>query len=106
MSAVLNLKVTPDQLQQKAREVSESVSKMKNDFDKLNSALQSTHSYWKGMAGDQHRKLYQERMEEINVILKSLSEYPTDLLQMAGIYKKSENTNKAVAASLNSNTIH
>mgnify|MGYP002070038466 CR=1 FL=1 len=106
MAAVINLKVTPDQLQQKARDVSSAVSKMKSDFNKLNTAINSTHSYWVGQAGDLHRKLYNDRVNEVNEILRLLERYPTDLMQMAGIYTKSENQNKAVAATLNSNVIH
>jgi len=106
MAAVINLKVTPDQLQQKARDVSSAVSKMKSDFNKLNTAINSTHSYWVGQAGDLHRKLYNDRVNEVNEILRLLERYPTDLMQMAGIYTKSENANKAVAATLNSNVIH
>lgn len=106
MAAVINLKVTPDQLQQKARDVSDAVSKMKNDFNKLNTAINSTHHYWIGQAGDLHRKLYNDRVNEVNGILQLLGRYPTDLLKMAGIYTQTENENKAVAASLNSNIIH
>lgn len=106
MAAVINLKVTPDQLQQKAKDVSLAVSKMKNDFNKLHMAVNSTHSYWIGQAGDLHRKLYNDKADEVNEILRLLEKYPTDLMQMAGIYTKSENENKAVAATLNSNVIH
>ncbi len=106
MGAVINLKVTPEQLQQKARDVSEAVSKMKTDFAKMNTAVNSTHSYWIGQAGELHRKLYNDKANEINEILQLLGRYPTDLLKMAGIYTKSENQNKAVAASLTSNIIH
>ena len=106
MASVINLKVTPEQLQQKARDVSEAVSKMKNDFSKLNTAINSTHSYWIGQAGDLHRKLYNDKAAEVNEILQLLGRYPTDLLKMAGVYTQTENQNKAVAASLNSNVIH
>ena len=106
MGAVINLKVTPDQLQQKAREVSDAVSKMKNDFNKLNTAINSTHHYWIGRAGDLHRKLYNDKVEEVNEILQLLGRYPTDLLKMAGIYIQSENANKSAAASLKSHVIH
>lgn len=106
MSAVINLKVTPGQLQEKARDVSEAVSKMKGDFNKLNTAINSTHNFWTGQAGELHRKLYNDRVNEINGILKLFGEYPTDLLKMAGIYTEAENVNKSAAASLNSNIIH
>lgn len=106
MEAVINLKVTPEQLQQKARDVSEAVSRMKNDFARMNTAVNSTHSYWIGQAGDLHRKLYNDKINDINEILKLLGKYPEDLLKMAGIYTQTENQNKAVAASLNSNVIH
>lgn len=106
MEAVINLKVTPEQLQQKARDVSEAVTKMKNDFVKMNTAINSTHSYWVGQAGDLHRKLYNDKSNEVNEILQLLGRYPTDLLRMAGIYKQTEKQNKAVAGSLNSDVIH
>lgn len=106
MAAVINLKVTPEQLQQKARDVSEAVSKMKNDFNSLNTAINSTHHYWIGQAGDLHRKLYNDRVSDVNEILQLLGRYPTDLLKMAGIYTQTEDQNKAIATSLSSNVIH
>lgn len=106
MAAVINLKVTPEQLEQKAKDVSLAVSKMKSDFNKLSMAINGTHSYWIGQAGDLHRKLYNDKVNEVNEILRLLGKYPTDLMQMAGIYTKTENENKAAAATLNSNVIH
>ncbi len=106
MAAVVNLKVTPGQLQEKARDVSSAVSKMKGDFNRLSSAINGTHNYWIGQAGELHRKLYNDRVEEINGILKLLGDYPTDLLKMAGIYTDAENVNKSAAAALDSNIIH
>lgn len=105
MAAVINLKVTPEQLQQKARDVSQAVSKMRGDFNKLNTAINSTRNYWAGQAGDLHRKLYNDRVGEVNEILRLLEGYPADLLKMAGIYTQSENVNKQAAASLISNII-
>lgn len=106
MAAVINLKVTPAQLQQKAREVSEAVSKMKTDFNSLNTAINSTHHYWIGQAGDLHRRLYNDKVGDVNEVLQMLGRYPVDLLKMAGIYTQTEEQNKAVAASLSSDVIH
>lgn len=106
MAAVINLKVTPEQLQQKAKDVSETVSKMKSDFNSLNTAINSTHHYWIGQAGDLHRRLFNDKVDDVNEILQLLGRYPTDLLKMAGIYMQTEDQNKAIATSLSSNVIH
>ena len=106
MAAVINLKVRPGQLQERARDVSAAVAKMKGDFNKLNAAINGTHNYWVGQAGDLHRKLYNDKVNEMNEVLKMLGDYPTDLLKMAGIYTDAENVNKSAAASLNSNIIY
>lgn len=106
MAAVVDLKVTPDQLKQKSQEVSEAIIQMKTDFARLNAAISATHSYWIGQAGEAHRKLYLNQTGEVDEILKQLGEYPTDLLKMAGIYTNAEITNKVAAATLRSNVIH
>ena len=106
MAGVINLRVTPDELKAKAKEAEDAVSRMKGDFNKLNTAINSTHSYWEGRAGDLHRKLYNDKAEEIQQILNMLGAYATDLLQMAGIYETAENKNKAAALSLNDSFIY
>lgn len=106
MASIINLKVEPDKLVTTAKQVTDSVSKMRKDFNNLNNAMKDTQRYWKGLAGNASRKLYTDQIQQIQDILLDMEKYPDDILKMAGLYKEQENKNKALAGSLKSNIIH
>ncbi len=99
------LHVKPDLIRNKAKDVQQYVDKMRKDFNNLQTVLNSTHSYWKGQAGDLHRKLYNEKVEEVEKVLKLMESYPVDILKIFGLYVKNEERGKVVAKSLKSNII-
>lgn len=106
MPAVINLTVDADKLVSRAKSVSETVSRMRKDFENLNNAMTGTKRYWQGRAGDSHRKLYSDQIREIQEILSDMQKYPEDILKMADLYKKYETKNIQTASKLKSNIVH
>lgn len=106
MAEVINLKVDADRLVGKARNVSDAVDRMRKDFDRLDRAIDETKKYWKGTAGDSHRKLYSDQKKTIQDILRDMEKYPDDILKMAGLYREAETKNTQKAEGLKSGMIH
>ena len=68
-----------------------------NDTEEL---LKATSSYWIGDGGNKKRKDFAERKKEAEEVIRRLTEYPGDLLKMAGIYVTAENENAERPAEL------
>jgi len=88
--ANLVLRVTPETLERKADEFSRVVKEIDEHFSRLQDISAATKRYWRGEAGDCDRSGYASYEEDINFIIRRLSEHPTDLLSMAGIYREAE----------------
>lgn len=106
MTGSVTLTVTPEELNIKAQEVSDRIKEIRGHFEEMNTiASGKTSGYWIGNAGDSYRKKYQSFQPEIEEILKRLSEYVTDLRQMAGVYEAAENAAAELAQDLPDNVI-
>lgn len=82
------LKEAPQQLKEKADQVSEEIRAMTDAFEELAAVISRTSHYWIGEAGDHYRTLYAENREEIEEMLKRLERHPGWLLQMAQISER------------------
>lgn len=105
MSEIRNLKVDADTLKSRGREVEGALEGIKKSFQQLNAAINNTSSYWKGEAGDLHRKLYNDKAKEINKLLERLGDYPVDMLKIAGIFLDVERENTQSAMKLGADGI-
>ncbi len=99
------ISVSTEQLIRTADNVKRLVDQMRGAYEDMNSIVNSTGYYWKGTAGDAKRKLYNDKRETAEEMLRFLSAYPTDLLKMAGVYAESESANAQIPASLSSDII-
>ena len=99
MSAI-TIKVTTEGLLSKADIVKTKVAQMQRDIDEAERLLNNTASYWLGDAGDKKRRDFQKRKQQADQVVRRLSEYPRDLLEMAGIYVAAERENASKPASL------
>ncbi len=87
----IDLKVDPQDLVQKANRVSELIQKLKGEYQDVEERMKSSISYWEGLAGDEARSSFAEADEQLKEVFRRLEEHPTDLMKMAGVYKKTEN---------------
>jgi len=99
------LRVTPEVLQQKSDEFTGIIKEIKAHFDRVEGIAGKTSTYWHGDAGTRDRESYASYKDDIQFIIRRLEEHPTDLLTMAGIYRKTEQEVAAVNAQLKTNEI-
>lgn len=101
----LVLRVTPETLETKADEFSTVVRQLDTCFSRIQTISSKTKGYWHGDAGDCDRSGYASYQDDIRFIIRRLSEHPTDLLQMAGIYKEAERDAADTNSQLKTDTI-
>ena len=101
----MELKVTHEILASQASVVSRNISQMKAYFAQMDSLVSRTTGYWIGAAGDNHRERYQKLQPDVDIIFKRLTEYVTDLRQMANVYAEAENYAVQIAEELPSDVI-
>lgn len=86
----VTIKVTPEILTAKSSEVANKVKAMQTHFDEMEELVNKTKGYWLGEAADKHRQMYADLSDEIEEILKRLSEHPVDLVAIAQRYSAVE----------------
>lgn len=94
------LKVTPEEMQAAASELSGYVSTMNECFQQMKSTMEQTAGYWVGEAGNAHRQMYQEQVAKTEEIIARYTEHVRDLNTMAGVYTEAEHTAQTTAEEL------
>ena len=84
------LKVSPEEMQAAASELSGYVSTMNDCFREMKATMERSASYWVGEAGDAHRQMYQEQVAQTEEIIARYTEHVRDLNTMAGVYTEAE----------------
>lgn len=103
--ADIQLRVSPDELKNKAGEITKQIQQMERNWNQLCELVNASKVYWEGDAGEHHRKLVKENEKDVQLILKRLKEHPEDLLEMAGIYISAEEQASEIANRLPDNVI-
>ena len=96
----VELLVTPEVLNQKAGEVEKLVANMRTRFENMKTLVDKSSGYWIGEAGEMHRKNYADQKDNIDTILRRLSEHPGDLRAIAQTYTTVELKTQESAANL------
>ncbi len=96
----VELLVTPEVLNQKAGEVEKLVANMRTRFENMKTLVDKSSGYWIGEAGELHRKNYADQKDNIDTILRRLSEHPGDLRTIAQTYTTVELKTQEIAANL------
>lgn len=105
MASSFTLKVTPEILEQRADDFWKIIKNIDTHFRQIETISEKTRGYWRGEAGDTDREGYGSYKDDIAYILDRLDEHPSDLLKMAGIYKKAERGNENLNAQLETDLI-
>ncbi|MBQ9991570.1 MAG: hypothetical protein IJP31_11640 [Lachnospiraceae bacterium] len=105
MIGSISVKVTPEALVAQAEEVRRLAEDMTIRFQNLKEIMDGTRGYWIGEAGDLHRKIYNEQMDEIDVRLRRIKEHPDDLLAISENYRAGERKNVETAVFLEADII-
>lgn len=98
----VEIKVNDQSLLSAAETLKRKISEMRSSYDKVLEIIQKTGGYWVGLAGDEHRNAFLEQQDDIDQIVKRLSEHPDDLLKIANLYEEAETKTAEISASPNS----
>lgn len=90
MAEGIVLRVTPEELKNRASEISGLIQELQQSFSEIEQISSKTRNYWIGEAGDQDRSGYQSLKDEKDRLLIRLADHPKNLLTMAGIYEETE----------------
>ncbi|MCQ2498904.1 MAG: WXG100 family type VII secretion target [Lachnospiraceae bacterium] len=101
----VQIKVTPQALEEKAAAVTSNINAMQTCFDELEQIINRTGYYWIGNAGDMHRQMYMKQKDAVVEMMRRLSEHPRDLLTIAGQYEVVEQEVRAIGESLSGDVI-
>lgn len=103
--AEIQIKVEPTAMKQEAEQIRGIISKLQNEYSGLCAVVNASSGYWEGDAANAYRTYIKKLDDNMQTVLKRLSEHPDDLLKMAGLYDEAEVKATEVAASLSSNVI-
>lgn len=98
----VTIKVKDDALLSAASTLKDRISDMRSSYDKVMEIVQKTSGYWIGLAGDAHRNAFLEQQDDIEQIVKRLSEHPDDLLKIANLYVETEKKTAEIPGGLGS----
>lgn len=101
MDVKYRLTVTPDRLIKTAREWSAEICCLEGKLGEINETVMRSVGYWQGKGGDHYRKSMISGREITDNLLGKIRNSPQILLEMAGIYDKSEMDNTKMAEGLN-----
>lgn len=82
--------VSPRDLQEKARALTESISVMEQAYAKMTNMILRTSLYWEGTAADRFQRLYTDNQTEIEGMLQRLKDHPDHLLKISGNMTEAE----------------
>ena len=99
------LRVNPEELRRKSTEFSTIIKDIQKRFDRVESIAAKTKGYWLGEAGTRDRESFASYENDIQFLIRRLSEHPVDLLEMAGIYSEAEKSATETNAKLQTNQI-
>ena len=94
------LKVSPEEMQAAASALSGYIRTMDSCFQTMKRTMSTSSVYWVGEAGEAHRAMYEEQVEETEEIIARYTEHVRDLNTMAGVYSEAEQTAQSAAEEL------
>lgn len=84
------IKTSTGALQEKAVSISKKVASIERAFNGIASVVNSSSIYWDGSSGEAYRRYFREIQADMVEILRRLKKHPGNMLNMAGIYERSE----------------
>ncbi len=96
----ITLKVQPDVLIAKAGELSTEKTTIMGLMDQTKSHITSLAGVWKSQASDEYQGRFKQIYNDIDNMLAIVSEYISDLNEIAGVYSTAEKNAKSEAEGL------
>ena len=92
-----DIKISTGALQEKATDISKKVANIERAFSGIGSVVNSSCSYWEGNSGEVYRRYFREIQTDMK--------HPRNMLNMAGLYERSEEQAVEKMDTLNSGLI-
>lgn len=96
----IRIKVTPSEMQRHAAEMQRQIANAERQWNSLCETVNASRYYWEGDAGDWGRKLPADMREDVLRMFNRLKEHPADILEMAGIFVRTEDKAVSLANTL------
>ena len=104
--AMSELKVTPSQLKSKASEFKGKANKVRATTNKMVTEMKSSNgATGSGEAAEAYKKQFSKLENDMNDMFKMITEYSTDLEDIANEYQKTEQANGQIAQALATDVI-
>ena len=94
------LLVTPEQLESTSNEFQSIGTQVASTTQQMLDVIQGLGSSWQGEASQAYLTKFQKHNEDIQQIKSMINEHVRDLQEMAGIYRKAEQTNEELSNAL------
>lgn len=101
----VNIIVDTTEMVTQANEVMRLASDMEQKFQDIEDLIKKTKNYWIGEAGELHRQRYNEKKDDISVMIRRVYEHPRDLCSIAGLIDSMEKGNVELVSELPANVI-
>jgi WXG100 family type VII secretion target len=85
----ININVDTSSLVNTAQGIQTEIGNIKKYWNIINETL-NNKNYWQGSASNLHQKSFNKMKDDLDKIIKRLSNHPENLYQIAGIYEKDE----------------
>lgn len=96
----ITLKVQPDVLLSKGGELTTEKNSIQNMMDQAKTEINSLTGSWKSEAADEFQNRFKQVYDDIDNMLAIVSEYISDLTEVANIYTTAEKAAKSAAEGL------
>lgn len=99
------IKVSPERLEAAATEFSGTASTVSTLTNEMTNIVNGLSSAWTGEASTAYKTKFNGLNDDIQRMIAMINEHSSDLIEMAGTYKTTEQANESLANSLTDNVI-
>ena len=101
----VRIKVDTGFMLTKAEAIKTEIRTMRKDWEQIQKTVKDMKGYWEGDASNKNEDILNKEQEEVEEVMKRLSEHPDDLLKMANLYSATETNNEEDITALPSDII-
>ena len=95
-----SLSIDPEAAERTAEEIQQKLQRLRRTLEDLKLSVERTDKFWEGEAGDAHRKSFDKRWRQTEILLGYLEKSVSDFRQINALYMRTEKTAAAEAEEL------
>lgn len=95
-----SLSIDPEAAERTAEEIRQKLQRLRRTLEDLKLSVERTDKFWEGEAGDAHRKSFDKRWRQTEILLGYLEKSVSDFRQINALYMRTEKTAAAEAEEL------